>query len=115
MAAVAKVGDNRMLQRARCELTAALGLRREVLPEERVVDVAAAVELEGGLELDLLLGCCGFGVCLLGSVEAVHVCLVMLAVVQLHYLARDVRLKGLVRAYCQRGSGRERERTHVIG
>ncbi len=62
VAAIVRVGNNCILQRARLELAAALGLGREVLPEERVVDVSAAVGLDCGLELDLLLGCGGLGV-----------------------------------------------------
>lgn len=92
-----KVGDDCILQRARCELTAALRLRREVRPEEGVVDVSATDELEGALKLDLVLGCGGLGVGLLGGVEAIHVRLAVLAEVRLHDLARDVRLEGLRR------------------
>ncbi len=83
-------------QRAKLELAATLRLRREVLPEERVGNEPSAVEFEGRLELDLFFRGGGLRVCLLGSVEAVHVRLVVLAVVQLHNLARDKRLEGLV-------------------
>ena len=83
----AKVGHERILERARRELTAALRLGRQVLPKERVVDMPAAVELECGLELDLVLGGGRLGVGLLGGVEAVDVGLVVLAVVEFHDLA----------------------------
>jgi len=72
---------------------------RQVLPEEGVVDVAAAVEVEerrdrGGLcEIALALG---LGDGLERAVEPVDVRLVVLGVVQLHDLARDVRLEGSV-------------------
>jgi len=68
---------------------------RQVLPEEGVVDVAAAVEVEergGGGGLDRVTG--GDGV--EGAIEARHVGLVVLLVVQLHDLARDVGLEGAV-------------------
>lgn len=71
----------------------------QVLPEEGVVDVAAAVEVEergdaGGLgEVALALG---LGDGLEGAVEAVDIGLVVLGVVQLHDLARDVRLESAV-------------------
>ena len=61
--------------------TTALAVGREVLPEERVVDVAAAVEVEqrglsgGGLGIAL---CLGLGEGLGGGVEAVDVRLVVL-------------------------------------
>ena len=92
-----KVRLDLLLERARGELPAPARLRREVLPEERVVDVAPAVELERGLEADALARRGGLGVRVLGSVQAVHVRLVVLRVVQLHDLARDVRLEGLCR------------------
>lgn len=73
--------------------------RSQVLPEQSVVQVAAAVEVEkrrnsGGLcEVTL-----GFGVanCLESTVETVDICLVVLGVVQLHDLARNVWLQGAV-------------------
>jgi len=73
------------------------GGRREVLPEERVVDVATAIELEGGLESDALLGSGSLGVGLLGSVEGVDVGLVVLSMVKGHDLLGDVRLESIVR------------------
>ena len=39
-------------------LTTAGGLGGQILPEERVIDVPAAVEVDEGLQGDL---CCGFG------------------------------------------------------
>lgn len=74
------------------------GRRGEVLPEEGVVDMAAAVELDGGLEGDLgghVVGGEGGGVGLEGVVEVGHVGLVVLAVVKLHDLGRDAGLEGL--------------------
>lgn len=72
--------------------TAALAVGGEVLPEERVVDVAATVEVEErGLRsgrLGVVLGL-RLGQSLDGGVEAVDVGLVVLGVVQLHDLARD--------------------------
>jgi hypothetical protein len=76
--------------------TATLAVGSEVLPEERVVDVATAVEVEqrglgsGGLQVALGLS---IAKSLDGSVEAVDVCLVVLGVVKLHDLAGDVGLE----------------------
>ena len=71
----------------------------QVLPEEAVVDVAAAVEVEergDGRRLGEVALALGLGDGLERAVEAVHVGLVVLGVVQLHDLARDVRLEGAV-------------------
>lgn len=77
-------------------------VRRQVLPEEGMVDVSAAVKLQGGLQGDGGLG--GFGRGLLGlklgegflsGVEAVDVGLVVLGVVQGHDFLGDARLEGL--------------------
>lgn len=71
----------------------------EVLPEEAVVDVAAAVEVEerrDGRCLGVVALALGLGDGVERAVEAVHVGLVVLGVVQLHDLARDVRLEGAV-------------------
>ena len=57
--------------------------------------MAPAVELERGLEADALAWRGGLGVRVFSGVQAVHVRLVVLRVVQLHDLARDVRLEGL--------------------
>jgi hypothetical protein len=71
----------------------------QVLPEEAVVDVTTAVEVEEGRdrsrlgEVALALGLADG---LEGAVKAVHVGLVVLRVVQLHDLARDVGLEGAV-------------------
>lgn len=81
-------------------ITAAVLARgREILPEERVVDVAASVEVEQGGNLG---GCCGvtlalgLGDRLEGAVETVDVGLVVLLVVQLHDLAGDVGFEGAI-------------------
>ena len=58
--------------------------------------LTTAVEPEGGLEGDALLGGGGLGVGLLGGVERSHVGLVVLLVVKLHDLAGDERLEGIV-------------------
>lgn len=79
--------------------TAALAVGGEVLPEERVVDVATAVKVEqrglgsGGLGVALGLGITEG---LDGGVEAVDVCLVVLGVVELHDLAGDGGLERAV-------------------
>lgn len=70
----------------------------QVFPEERMVDVAAAVEPDSCLEGDLLgdvVGRRGSRVGLEGVVQVIDVGLVMLAVVQLHDLRRDTRLERL--------------------
>lgn len=72
---------------------AALAVGGKVLPEERVVDVAAAVEVEqrrlGRSSLGVALGL-GLGEGLDGRVEAGDVGLVVLGVVELHDFARDL-------------------------
>lgn len=79
--------------------TAALAIGGKVLPEERVVDVATAVEVQqgslgsGGLGVPLGLG---VAESLDSGVEAVDVCLVVLGVVKLHDLAGDGRLERAV-------------------
>ena len=90
-----KVCLDLLLERARGELASTLAARGEVLPEEGVVDVAAAIELERGLEADAVARGDSLGVRVLGGVEAVHVRLVVLQVVQLHDLAGYMRLEGL--------------------
>jgi len=95
-----EIGYDGLLERARLESAAgafALGRGgREVFPEEGVVDVAASVELESGLQGDALLGGGRLGVRGLGGVEGVDVSLVVLLVVKLHDLAGDVRLERVV-------------------
>ena len=56
----------------------------------------AAVELERCLEGDAFFGSGCFGVGGLGGVEGVNVRLVVSLVVELHYLAGDVGLEGIV-------------------
>ena len=80
-------------------LAAAGVLGRQVLPEEGMVYVAAAVEVDEGLSCDLcldvaFLNCLGhlLGLC----VERCYVGVVMLAVVELHDLAADGRLERAV-------------------
>lgn len=81
-------------------LPAAFALGRQVLPEQAVVDVAAAVEVDDGLQSNLVGD--GFGGVellrrgeLLGrGVEGVDVGVVVLGVVELHDLAGYGRLEG---------------------
>lgn len=71
----------------------------KILPEKRVVDVAAAVEPNGRLEGNLLGDVVvRGGVCvrLEGDVQVVDIGLMVLAVVQLHDLGRDAGLESLV-------------------
>ncbi|QBZ58296.1 hypothetical protein PoMZ_03242 [Pyricularia oryzae] len=69
--------------------------RRQVLPEERVVDVAAGVEVDGREGGDAVRQLAR-RVRLERLVEVGHVGRVVLAVVQLHDLLGDVRLQGVV-------------------
>ena len=73
--------------------------RTQILPEDGVVEVAAAIELDGALEADgrghVALGR-GLGELLLGHVEVTDVGGVVLAVVQLHDLGADDRLQRVV-------------------
>jgi hypothetical protein len=81
-AAVAVVDSSR--EGARGRLAAALVGGREVLPEEAVVDVAAAVEVDEGLECDLRLDVfflLGFGDLLAEVVERGYVGVVVVLVV----------------------------------
>ena len=66
----------------------------EVLPEEGVVEVAAAVEVDEGLQGNFLGGGDGGVEFLGGGVVAVHVGLVVLRVVELHYLPGDGGFEG---------------------
>jgi hypothetical protein len=73
--------------------------RGQVLPEEAVVDVAATMEVEQGRDgrrLGEVALALSLGNRLERAVEAVDIGLVVLGVVQLHDLARDVRLEGTV-------------------
>ena len=80
------------LQSTRRLTTTTGALWGQVLPEKRVVNVAASVEvnywLKSNLSSNVVLGL-GSGNLLAGSVEAVHVCLVVVLVVQLHDLSGD--------------------------
>jgi hypothetical protein len=74
----------------------------QVLPEQGVVNVSTAVEVEKGRDAGGLCGVAlglGLGNTLEGAVQAVDVCLVVLGVVQLHDLARDVRLECAIVVY----------------
>ena len=78
-------------------LVAALG--GQVLPEDRVVDVTTEVEREVLLQqVDRVVGltCASLVELLQGRVQAVDVVLVVLGVVQLHDLARDVRVQSAI-------------------
>lgn len=66
----------------------------EVLPEEGVVDVAAAVEVDERLEGDLLRGGGRGGEFVRSRVVGCYVCLVVVFVVELHYAAGDGGLEG---------------------
>jgi len=96
---------NSLGQTARWRLAAAGVLGRQVFPEERVVDVAAAVEVDERLCCDLRLDVAGldcFGHFLGLCVERGYVGVVVLAVVQLHDLAADGWLqRAVVVCVCQ--------------
>jgi hypothetical protein len=96
-AAIAVV--NRLAQRTCGGLAAALVRGRQVLPEQGVVEVAAAVEVDHGLQGDLG-GDVGFGFCfgdLLGKVVVGgHVGVVVVFVVEFHDFAGDGGLEGAV-------------------
>lgn len=80
-------------------LTAAGGLGGQVLPEERVVDVPAAVEVDEGLQSDLRRGILrggGRGKLLGEVVVGVYVGLVVFAMVELHDLAGDGGLESAI-------------------
>lgn len=80
-------------------LAAALGRGREVLPEERVVDVTTAVEVDERLEGDLggdVVLLLGFGDLLAEVVERGHVGVVVVLVVEFHDLAADGGLEGAI-------------------
>lgn len=90
---------NGLGQSTRRRLTTAGVLGGQVLPEESVVQVTTAVEVDGGLKVDLsrdvVLGL-GLLQLLDGSVVAVDIGLVVVLVVQLHDLARDRGLQSTV-------------------
>ena len=88
-----------LAQRARRGLAAALARGRQVLPEQRVVDVAAAVEVEHGLQGDLRRDVGfggGFGDLLAEVVVRGHVGVVVVFVVEFHDFAGDGGLEGAV-------------------
>lgn len=92
--------DNGLLERRRGIVERRLrhARRRQVLPEKRVVDVPAAVELDLLLQGDKLrhvVGLDGLGLRGQGGVEVGDVGLVVLLVVQLHDLPGDDRFEGL--------------------
>ena len=91
------------------QLTTALTLRRHVLPEERMVDVATTVELDGTLQLNLLAKVTvllGLGESLVRSVQVVDVGLMVLRVVKRHDLGSNEWLESIV-------SLRKRRKSHV--
>jgi len=77
-------------------MTPMLWVGGKILPEERVIDMATTVKLEGGLEGDTLLGRSSFGVCRLCGVKSVDICLMMFLVVKDHDLFRDMGLESIV-------------------
>jgi len=95
----AKRTNDSILQGTVVENTAVSTLllrRSQVLPEQTVIDVTTAVELEGSLESDALFGSRSLCVSSFGSVERVDIGLVVLGVVKSHNLLRDVWLKSIV-------------------
>lgn len=96
--ATPRLPDLRHERRGRLGLGVGGGAGGQVLPEEGVVDVAAAVEADGGLEGDAAGDVARLGGGRLGLervVEVRHVGVVVLAVVELHDLGRDAGLKSL--------------------
>jgi hypothetical protein len=96
-AAVAVVDG--LAQRTCWGLAAALAGGRQVLPEQRVVEVAAAVEVDQGLQGDLggnVLLLLGFGDLLAEVVERGYVRVVVVLVMQLHDLTRDGGLESAI-------------------
>jgi hypothetical protein len=79
--------------------------------------LTSSVELERGLKLDLLLGAGCLCVCLLRCIETIHICLMMLRVVELHNLARDMRFECL-NTYStvsfRKNSGLLKRDTHIV-
>lgn len=92
-------GVNSLGQRTRWSLTTAGVLRGQVLPEERVVQVATTVEVDGGLEGDLGRDIT-LGLSLLellkGIVVVGDIGVVVVLVVELHDLAGDGGLKSSI-------------------
>jgi len=93
----AKVAVDRGLERAVLKRARRSAVRGKVLPEQRVVDVASAVELDCSLESDLLARSRGRAIGRLGRLERVDVRLVVLGVMNGHNLLADVRLKRVIR------------------
>ena len=107
------VGVDGSSESARWWLTTTLVGGREVLPEQGVVNVTAAVEvderLQGNLSLDILL-LLGLGNLLAEVVERGHVGVVVVLVVQFHDLAGDGGLERAIVVY-----SRVRARKELIG
>lgn len=99
---------NGLRQSPRRRLTTTSVLRGQVLPEQGVVQVSTAVEVDGGLEGDLsrdvVLGL-GFLELLHGIVVASHIGIMVVLVVQLHDLAADGRLQGAIVVYIWSATG----------
>ena len=109
----------RYLEAAGWLAAAALAIWSQILPEERVVEVATAVEVDqrrlgGGLG-HIAAGLC-LGYCLESGIEAVDVGLVVLGVVQLHDLAGDVGFERAIvvwtASWSAGGSAEKTEKTH---
>lgn len=92
-------GVNGLGQSTRRGLTAASTLGSKVLPEESVVEVATAVEVDSGLESDLSSDVAlslGLLQLLKGVVVAGHIGVVVVLVVNLHDLAGNGGLKSAI-------------------
>src|SRR5699024_10687247 len=90
---------NSFLQVTVADVTTAFFMRCKVLPEETVVDVTTAIELDLVLELDLLGEIASsrcIGELFLSFVQTFDVGSVVLVVMQRHDLLGDVRLKCIV-------------------
>lgn len=74
--------------------------------------LTSTVKFECGLEGDALFWGSCFGICGLGSIEGVHISLMVLGVVEAHDLLRDIGLEGIVEirelgeGMCHDGSSR---------
>lgn len=94
-----KASKQAYLQGALGLTTTPLVVGGQVLPEQGVVGVAAAVEVEGGGERgggDLVVLLLGLGDLLQRRVQVRDVGLVVALVVDLHDLAGDVRFQGAI-------------------
>lgn len=78
------------------EFTTTLGYRRQVLPEKRMINVTATVELQSTLKDNFFFGVLSFGIRFFCGIEAVNISLMMLGMMELHDFFAYVRFQSII-------------------